>query len=68
MRHDPESEAAKPSLRERLIQHFVQTVPEELAVCEFSCSAHECSREEWQRCSRRRLAAGEQAEEPPALS
>ena len=64
--HDA-SDPTPPTLRERLIQALVQTVPEELAKCEFNCSANECSHEEWQRCSRRRIAPGiqEQAEDPP---
>lgn len=64
MKHEPDSDPAAATLRERLIQHLVQTVPEGLAVCEFNCSAGECSQEEWQRCSRRRIVPAVQGEVP----
>jgi hypothetical protein len=43
-------------LRERLLAHLVQPVPESIALCEFACSASHCSPEEWRTCTRR-LAA-----------
>jgi hypothetical protein len=55
MNPQPETAAASPSLRERLMSHLVQTIPVEIARCEFNCSVGECSYEEWQRCSRRQL-------------
>jgi len=46
-----------PSLMDWVAKHLVQPVPPELAACEFSCTAEQCSHEEWTRCSRRKLAA-----------
>ncbi|WP_035606153.1 hypothetical protein [Haloferula sp. BvORR071] len=56
MNQHPEPDTtAPPTLRERILKHLVQAVPDELARCEFNCSVSECSHEEWERCSRRRL-------------
>jgi hypothetical protein len=39
---------------------FVQTVPEEIALCEFDCRKVNCTVEEWKMCKRRiQKAAGE---------
>lgn len=43
----------KPSLRERLMSHLVQTVPEEIAICEFNCTKLQCSHSDWENCQRR---------------
>ncbi len=40
-------------LFERVMGNLVQSVPEELAVCEFDCSAVECSQKKWENCPRR---------------
>ena len=44
---------SKGTLRDRLLGHWVQTVPEDSAICEFDCSKTECSNSEWQHCKRR---------------
>ncbi|HEY6488677.1 MAG: hypothetical protein WCC26_05620 [Terracidiphilus sp.] len=33
--------------------HFVQEVPEDLAVCEFACRHAQCTQGEWETCERR---------------
>lgn len=45
--------AAAPSFRARIISHLVGTVPKEIGICEFSCSATTCSLEHWNQCERR---------------
>ena len=40
-------------LLERVMGSLVQPVPEELAMCEFDCSAVECAPEKWANCPRR---------------
>ena len=44
------------TLRERLLAHLVQPVPESIALCEFACSVERCGAEQWRNCHRR-LAA-----------
>jgi len=40
--------------------HIIQTVPEDIALCEFSCNKTQCTLGEWQNCERRiHNAAGE---------
>lgn len=46
-------ECCSVSLRDRLMSHLVQPVPDGLALCEFSCSKTSCSESEWEHCSRR---------------
>lgn len=41
------------TLRDRLMNHLVQRVPDDLALCEFACSKTRCSEEEWAHCRRR---------------
>ncbi|PAW67961.1 MAG: hypothetical protein B9S38_11770 [Verrucomicrobiia bacterium Tous-C4TDCM] len=41
------------TLRQRLMDHLVGTVPEDSAICEFNCSKTECSNDEWTHCQRR---------------
>lgn len=53
---------SRPSLGERLIGHIVQTVPEGIALCEFDCSATECSPETWNHCKRRLESLGQTVE------
>jgi hypothetical protein len=47
----------RPKAFERLWQRIkgevVQTVPEEIAVCEFDCRKLSCSVEQWRTCKRR---------------
>ncbi len=33
--------------------HLVETVPNDIALCEFDCRKTECSFGEWERCARR---------------
>jgi hypothetical protein len=33
--------------------HLVQTVPDDIAQCEFHCSRTDCSHTEWNNCKRR---------------
>lgn len=53
--HDTnKTESGHPgTLRQRLMSHFIRTVPEESAICEFDCSKTECSDHEWTHCKRR---------------
>jgi len=37
----------------RLTSDFIQTVPDEIAVCEFDCRKADCTAEEWRNCKRR---------------
>ena len=57
MKSPADPNAPAPSFKERLIRHLVQPVPEELAVCEFRCSALQCSRDKWNGCPRRNAEA-----------
>jgi hypothetical protein len=41
------------SLRDRLMHHLVQPVPDDLALCEFACSKTRCTEAEWAHCRRR---------------
>lgn len=41
------------TLRERLMSHLVQLVPEHSAICEFNCGRTRCSESEWTNCQRR---------------
>lgn len=44
----------------KIKDEVVQTVPEEIAVCEFDCRKLSCSAEQWRTCERRiRKAQGE---------
>jgi len=43
----------KPSLRQRLMSHLVQTVPDKIAICEFDCTKAVCLNSEWKDCKRR---------------
>jgi hypothetical protein len=36
-----------------LLDHFIQDVPEDQALCEFDCRKQQCLRGEWQQCERR---------------
>ena len=36
-----------------LVNHLIQDVPEEIAVCEFDCRETDCSMERWISCERR---------------
>ena len=49
------------TLRQRLMDHLVGTVPKDSAICEFDCSRTECSNDDWTRC-KRRLASLEPVE------
>jgi len=51
--HPMPCDGPAPSLRERLLNHLVQPVPDGLALCEFSCSKTRCSESEWAHCRRR---------------
>jgi hypothetical protein len=51
-------------LLDRIKGSFVQSVPEEVAICEFNCAATECSHGAWQTCLRR-LASRAKADGPP---
>lgn len=51
--HAKNEECCSVSLRDRLMSHLVQPVPDGLALCEFSCSKTHCSVSEWEHCSRR---------------
>jgi hypothetical protein len=56
MNTNPQSmpcDAPSRTLRERLMSHLVQPVPDGLALCEFSCSKTRCSEAEWTQCRRR---------------
>lgn len=54
--------AKKMSLKERILEHFVSEVPDELARCEFDCSVEECTEEDWVQCENRlKVAAAIQA-------
>lgn len=44
---------SKPTLRERLMRHWVWAVPDEIAICEFDCPKTDCSHAEWKDCKRR---------------
>lgn len=47
-------------LSQRIREQFIQTVPEEIALCEFDCRKASCSAEQWRTCERRmRKAKGE---------
>lgn len=46
-------------LLERIKDSLVQSVPEEIAICEFSCDTNQCSPAEWKRCLRRLAALSE---------
>ncbi len=50
-------ESDHPWFLERLWQkirgEIVQTVPEEIALCEFDCRETSCSAERWRKCQRR---------------
>ena len=46
-------ECCSVSLRDRLMSHLVQTVPDGIALCEFGCSKTRCSESEWEHCTRR---------------
>ena len=46
-------DAGHGTLRQRLMDHLVGTVPEDSAICEFNCSKTECSNDEWTHCQRR---------------
>jgi hypothetical protein len=43
----------KPTLWERLMSHWVEIVPDDIAHCEFNCSKTDCSNSEWKNCKRR---------------
>lgn len=51
--HAKKDECCTPSLRDRLMSHLVQPVPDGLALCEFGCSKTRCSETEWEHCTRR---------------
>lgn len=57
-------------LWQKIKDEVVQTVPEEIALCEFDCRKVSCSAEQWRTCDRRiRKAEGElmpAAQDPPA--
>ncbi|QJE95389.1 hypothetical protein [Luteolibacter luteus] len=53
-------------LLERLKENLVQTVPEEIAVCEFDCDHEECSPREWKHCLRRLTARNKQPSAVPS--
>lgn len=46
-------------LLERIKESLVQTVPEEIAICEFNCGHNQCSPREWKHCLRRLTAQRE---------
>jgi hypothetical protein len=51
--HPAACEDSTRTLRERIMNHLVQPVPDGLALCEFSCSKTRCSESEWAHCQRR---------------
>lgn len=51
--HAKNDECCSASLRDRLMSHLVQVVPDNLALCEFGCSKTRCSEAEWEHCTRR---------------
>jgi hypothetical protein len=51
--HTCSNDEGHKTLRERLMDRLVGTVPEDSAICEFDCSKTECSNEEWTHCQRR---------------
>jgi hypothetical protein len=55
----PVNGASPVSLRDRLMAHIVLPVPDGIALCEFNCSATECSQEAWTHCKRRLEALAE---------
>ncbi|MCW1923373.1 hypothetical protein OKA05_12480 [Luteolibacter arcticus] len=57
MKFPDETSPKSHPVRDWVTRQLVQQVPAELATCEFSCSANQCSAEEWSHCSRRKLAA-----------
>ena len=42
-----------------LVNRVVQYVPDKDAACEFDCQVTDCDSEKWEKCERRRTAAGE---------
>ena len=51
--HTSSNDEGHKTLRERLMDRLVGTVPADSAICEFDCSKTECSNEEWTHCQRR---------------
>jgi hypothetical protein len=37
----------------RLLQRFIQEIPEDLSVCEFDCPLKECTDRDWAKCELR---------------
>jgi hypothetical protein len=40
-------------LRNWLMGHLIQDVPDDLAVCEFDCRKPQCTQGDWENCQRR---------------
>jgi len=38
---------------DRLLQRFIQEIPEELSVCEFDCPLKKCTERDWAKCELR---------------
>lgn len=49
----PAPKPRRGRLRRWLAARLIQTVPDELAACEFDCVRSECPSDEWQSCERR---------------
>jgi len=45
--------AKKMSLKERIWEHIVSEIPDELAPCEFDCHVEECTEDDWMHCENR---------------
>lgn len=41
------------SLKERILEHIVLEIPDELALCEFDCPVKECMEDDWRHCGNR---------------
>lgn len=43
----------KMSFKERILEHIVADVPDELAPCEFDCPMQQCLEDDWKHCGNR---------------
>jgi hypothetical protein len=66
MPHDQPVAGAIESLWQWLKSQFVQTVPKDIAVCEFDCRELQCLEGEWETCEKR-LAGTPQKRKPAAI-
>lgn len=51
--------AQRASWWQRIKDHLIQFVPDEIATCEYHCDVSKCQGERWNTCERRLRASGE---------